>query len=83
VEAEGKGGGSRSGGVEAAGNTWNPAKRLPRADGYVEVELQPWKLTVRAVAPAVAAGRRLESGEEMSSGSRVAVKSRWNFNLGT
>ena len=26
-----------------------------------------WKLTVRAVAPAAAAGRRLESGEETSS----------------
>jgi hypothetical protein len=27
---------------------------------YVEVDLQPWKLRVRAVAPAAAAWRRLE-----------------------
>jgi hypothetical protein len=44
------------------------------------VDLQPWKLAVRAVAPAAVAWRLLESGEETSSGSLVAVMSRWNFN---
>ena len=51
--------------------------------GDIEVELQPWKLTVRAVAPAAAAWRRLEPGKEMSSGSHFAVKSRWIFSLGS
>ena len=49
--------------------------------GDIEVELQPWKLTVRAVAPAAAAWRRLEPGKEISSGSHFAVKSRWIFSL--
>jgi len=48
--------------------------------GDIEVELQPWKLTVRAVAPAAAAWRRLEPGKEIS---HFVVKSRWIFSLGS
>ena len=50
------------------------------------MELQPWNLTVRAVAPAVVAWRRLESGEEMSSGSHFCSEvevelQQWNLTV--
>ena len=65
MEADGEGSGSRGGGVEATGTR----QRNIALCGEVKVDLQPWKLTVRAVAPAAAAGRRLESGEETSTRS--------------
>jgi hypothetical protein len=77
VEPDSEGGGSRGGVVEAAGIRRRNVLRLALCS-EVEVELQQWNLTVRAVAPAAAAWRRLESGEEMSSGSHFAMKSRWN-----
>jgi len=60
ADGEGGHGGSRDGGgVEAAGIRRRNVLRLARC-GEVEVELQPWNLTVRAVAPA---GRGGEIGE--------------------
>ena len=83
VEADGEGYGSRGGGVEA-----DRIRRiivLARCASLTKVamDLQQWKLTVRAVAPVAVAWRQLKSGEEMYSGSLVAVKSRWNFSLGS
>ena len=53
MEADGEGSGSRGGVGEAARIR---RRNLLARCGEVEVELQPWKLTVRAVAPAAAAG---------------------------
>jgi len=80
VEADGEGCGSRGGGGEAAGIRRRNVLMLACC-GEVEVDLQPWNLTVRVVAPAAAAWRLLESGEETST--RVTVKSKWIFSRGS